>query len=335
MTDAGRRQTKREKQLSIRRRSQDEAMRVSVIGMGAVGTELVGYLVNMSEVSEIIAVDRVPEKAEAEIWDFAHTTAFIYAKNPLLVAGDYADTRGSDIVVITAGAQLQKGQTRDILVEANSRVIRDIIAKIESTSPEAIVLVVTNPVDVITQVALRHSSFARSRVMSAGTIIDSARFMRILSDHVKIDPKNIFGYVLGDHSPTGFIPWSICNVCGLDIDSYCRLNDIPPVDKGYIRQRVLDVGLDIFNRKGNTNHGIAASVFRVIRAIAINEHSVLPVGVLLQNQYGVDDVVMSVPCVIGRDGIQKILNYEFTPQEQAEFHASEAHLRQLLALTGT
>lgn len=307
-------------------------MRVSVIGMGAVGSELVGLLVTMSEVSEIIAVDRTREKAEAEIWDFSHTTSFIYAKNPLLLVGDYPDTRGSDIVVITAGAQVKPGQARDALVQVNSQVIREIIAQVEAQSPNAIVLIVTNPVDVITHVALHASGYPRTRLISAGTIVDSARFMRILSDHLKIDPKNIFGYVLGDHSTTGFIPWSHCNVCGLDIDTFCRLNDLPPIDKQAIHRRVLDIGIEIFNRKGNTNHAIAASVFRIIRAIAANEHSVLPVGVLLQDQYGVDDLVMSVPCVIGRDGVEKILNYEFTPDEQADFLRSEAHLRELIGL---
>jgi L-lactate dehydrogenase len=312
----------------------EDEMRVSVIGMGAVGTELAGYLLNMSEVSEIIAVDMAREKAEAEIWDFAHTTSFSYAKNPMLAAGSYADTKDSDVVVITAGAQLQKGQSRDVLVQVNSRVIRDIIGEIERYSPGAIVLIVTNPVDIITQIALRHSSYPRTRVISAGTIVDTARLMRILSDHVKLDPKNVFGYVLGDHSSTSFIPWSICNICGLDIDSYCRLNGIEPIDRAAVKQRVRDIGLEIFARKGNTNHAIAASVFRIIRAIATNEHSVLPVGALLKNQYGVDDIVMSVPCVIGRGGVQRILNYRFTAEEQQEFHVSEAHLRQLLALAG-
>jgi len=308
-------------------------MKVSVIGMGAVGTELVSYLVNLSEVSEIVAVDKSREKAEAEILDFAHTTSFVYAKNPLLVAGGYPETRDSDVVVITAGAQIRAGQARDVLVQVNNQVIREIIASVEAFSPKAIVVIVTNPVDILTHVALRHSSYPRTRLISAGTLVDSARFMRLLSDHVKIDPKNIFGYVLGDHSSTGFIPWSLCNVCGLDIDSYCELNDIPLLDKETIHQRVIDVGLEIFNRKGNTNHAIAASAFRIIRAIAANEHSVLPVGVLLQNQYGVNDVVMSVPCVIGRDGVQKILNYRFTPEEQEAFHRSESHLRALMALT--
>lgn len=308
-------------------------MKVTVVGMGAVGTEIVGFLVNMAEVSEIVAIDRDQGKAEAEIQDFAHTTAFTYAKNPSLVAGDYADSANSDIVVITAGAQMQKGQTRDDLVRVNTGIMRDLIAQIELYSPRAIVIMVTNPVDVMTHVALRVSSFPRTRLISAGTIIDSARFMRILSDHVQIDPKNIFGYVLGDHGSTGFIPWSICNVCGLDVDTYCRENGIPLIDKAQIRQRVLDAGFEIFNRKGNTNHGIAASVFRVIRAIEANEHSVLPVGVFLRNQYGVDDVVMSVPCVVGREGVQKVLHYEFSASEQVEFRRSEQHLRDLIALT--
>lgn len=309
-------------------------MKVSVIGMGAVGTEIVGFMVNMAGVSEIVAVDKYKDKAEAEMWDFAHTTSFTYSKNPSLVVGDYPDTRDSDIVVITAGAQLAKGQTRDDLVRINSQIIRQIIGDVERHSPDAIVIIVTNPVDVITYVALRSSSYPPGRLISAGTIIDSARFMRILSDHVRIDPKNIFGYVLGDHSATGFIPWSICNVSGLDIDTYCRLNGIPPVDKAGIRQQVLDAGFEIFNRKGNTNHGIAASVFRLIRAIEANEHSVLPVGVLLENQYDVDDVVMSVPCVIGRGGVQRVLNYEFTSEELIDFRRSAEHIRELIALAG-
>lgn len=308
-------------------------MKISVIGMGAVGTEIVGYLVNMSEVTEIVAVDKSREKSEAELWDFAHTTSFIYAKNPNLIVGGYPETAGSDIVVITAGAQLAKGQSRDDLVRINSAIIRDIIREVEAGSPDAVVILVTNPVDVLTLVALRASNYPRERLISAGTIIDSARFMRILAEHVELDPKNIFGYMLGDHGSTGFIPWSICNVCGLDVDSYCELNGLPAIDKAQLRQRVLDAGFDIFNRKGNTNHGIAASVFRVIRAVASNERSVLPVGVRLDGEYGIDDLVVSVPCVVGAGGVQKILNYRFSEAEQAEFAHSIEHLKSLVALT--
>lgn len=307
-------------------------MKVSVIGMGAVGTEIVGFLVNMAEVSEIVAIDQARAKAEAELWDFAHTTAFTYAKNPTLIAGDYADAAGSDIVVITAGAQLQKDQTRDDLVRINARVMRSIIADVERHAPGAIVIVVTNPVDVMTRVALDASNFPPERLFSSGTIIDSARFMRLLSDHVGIDPKNIFGYVLGEHGSTAFIPWSLCNVCGLDVDRYCQLNGIAAIDKSEVRERVLVAGYEIFQRKGNTNHGIAASVFRIIRAIVANERSVLPAGVLLRGHYGLDDVVLSVPCVIDRSGIQRILNYAFSPEESDALAASAAHVAGLIRL---
>lgn len=308
-------------------------MKVSVIGMGAVGTEIVGFLVNMSEVTEIVAVDKSRAKAEAEIWDFSHTTPFTYAKNPDLVVGEFPDTADSDIVVITAGAQLQQGQTRDDLVRINCAIMRQIIGEIERYSPGAIVINVTNPVDVMTQVMLRASSFPPKRMISAGTLIDTARFLRILSDHVNVDPKNIYGYMLGDHGATAFVPWSLCKVCGLDVDTYCRLNNLPLIDKQAVRQQTLDAGFRIFERKGNTNHGIAASVFRIIRAIEANEHSVLPIGVLLQGQYGIDDLVMSVPCVVGSEGVHSILNYEFSAEEMELFHHSEAHLRSLLALT--
>ncbi|MEN3109884.1 malate dehydrogenase [Uliginosibacterium paludis] len=308
-------------------------MKVSVIGMGAVGTEIVGFLVHMSEVTEIVAVDKARAKAEAEIWDFSHTTPFTYAKNPLLIAGDYADTAGSNIVVITAGAQLQQGQTRDDLVRVNSAILREIIQQVERYSPGAIVINVTNPVDVMTQVMLMASSYPAGKLISAGTLIDTARFLRILSDHVKIDPKNIYGYMLGDHGATGFIPWSLCKVCGLDVDSYCRLNGLPPIDREAVRQQTLEAGFRIFERKGNTNHGIAASVFRIIRAIEGNEQSILPLGVMLKGEYGVNGLVMSVPCVVGRNGVERVLSYEFSDEEMAGFRRSESHLRELLALT--
>lgn len=305
-------------------------MKITVIGMGAVGTEVVGHLLNSGVATEIVVIDQAGAKAQAELWDFSHVTSFIYSQNPRLVAGDYADAAGSDIVVITAGAQIKAGESRDALAQVNAVILKRIAAEVEKTSPGAIILMVTNPVDILTQVVLRHSSFPKERVISLGTIVDTVRFMRIIAEHVAIDPKNIFGYVLGDHSETGFIPWSICNVCGIDIDSYCALNGLPAVDHAEVRRRVLQVGFDIFAGKGNTNHGIASSVFRIIRAIAGNERSVLPVGTLLQGEYGVGDVVMSVPCVIGRNGRESIVNCRFTAEEQAAFEASHAHVRALL-----
>lgn len=306
-------------------------MKITVVGMGAVGTEVVGHLINSGVAREIVAIDRAAEKARAEICDFSHVTSFIYAQNPRLVAGDWDDAAGSDIVIVTAGANIKVGESRDVLVRTNSAILRGIVAEVERTSPNAIVLMVTNPVDILTQVALRHSGLPKERVISLGTIIDTARFMRIVSEHVGIDPKNIFGWVLGDHSETSFIPWSLCNVCGLDIDAWCALNGRPPIDRAAIHRQVIQTGLDILAGKGNTNHGIAAAVFRIVRAIVGDEKSVLPVGTLLQGEYGVDDVVMSVPCVIGRSGREAVVGYRFTAEEQAAFDKSHAHVLSLLA----
>jgi L-lactate dehydrogenase len=305
-------------------------MKIAIIGMGAVGTEIVGSLMVMSEVDEIVCINRNLAKAEGEVLDLLHTTAFTYARNPHLRVGAHEDLAGSDIVVLTAGAQIGPGQTRDDLLHANHEIVRALMPPLERFAPGAVLLVVTNPVDVIAQLMLRHSSFPKERVVSLGTVVDTARLMRIVSERIGIDPKNIFGYVLGDHSETAFIPWSICNVCGMDIDTYCRLNDVPLLDRAAIRREVTEAGMAILSRKGNTNHGISASVCRLIRAIIADEKSVLPVGTLLTGQYGVEEVVMSLPCVIGRGGAERVLRYAFTSAEMRELHASEQHLRQLL-----
>jgi L-lactate dehydrogenase len=309
-------------------------MKISVIGMGAVGTEIVGTLMVMPEINEIVAVNRTRAKAEGEVLDLLHTTAFNYARNPNLRAGDYPDIAGSDIVVVAVGAVMREAQTRDDLLHANHDIVRALMPDLERHAPDSIVLVVTNPVDVVTQLALRYSNFPKRRVISLGTVVDTARLMRIVSERIGLDPKNIFGYVLGDHSETAFIPWSICNVCGMDIDTYCRLNDVPILDRDLIRREVTEAGFAILRRKGNTNHGIAASVCRIVRAIIADEHSVLPVGTLLEGEYGVDGTVMSVPCVIGRQGVERIVKYHFTTAEMWELNASERHLRQLLESSG-
>lgn len=306
-------------------------MKISVIGMGAVGTGVVSLILGSGVASEIVAIDMNRDKAQAELWDFSHTTSFIYAQNPRLICGDYADAKDSDIVVITAGAQIKVGQTRDALTRINSGIMKQIIAEVEKYAPNAIILMVTNPVDILTQVVLQHSSYPKERVISLGTIVDTARLMRIISDHVQIDPKNIFGYIVGDHSETGFIPWSICNVCGVDVDTFCDMNNLPRLDRKDIHRQTLQIGLDIFKGKGNTNHGIAASVFRIIRAIVGNERSVLPVGTLLQGEYGVQDVVMSMPCLIGRKGREAVVNFPLTEEEQAQFETSHQHVKDLLA----
>ena len=206
-------------------------MKISIVGAGAVGTEILSYLMLLGNVSEIVLVDKNQKKAEGEIMDFSHTEAFTYSKNTKLLAGSYCDCKDSNIVVVTAGAQIKQGQSREDLAKMNSKIVIDIVRNVEKYASTSILILVTNPVDVVTYLAVKESNFDVGRVMGTGTILDTARFMQIMGNRLTIDPKNIFGYVLGEHGKTSFIPWSICNICGMDVDSFCELNDLEKVDK--------------------------------------------------------------------------------------------------------
>ncbi|WP_129140708.1 lactate/malate family dehydrogenase [Modicisalibacter coralii] len=305
-------------------------MKIAVIGAGMVGVSICDYLLLMGSCSELVLVDIDRDRAEGEILDFSHTTALTFAKNTRLVAGDYADCRGADIVIITAGAQIERGQTRDELAGINAGITVEVARDVERHAPDAILILVSNPVDITAYFVIAGTGYPPHRVISSGCIIDTARLMKIVGDRLGIDPKNVFGYVLGEHGKTAFIPWSLAHVAGQSLDSYCTLHDLPRLDRDQVLADVKQIGIDIFERKGNTNHGIAASVFRIVQALTVNEHSILPAGVLLQGDYGLDDVVLSVPAVIDQRGVARIIRVPFSDDELERLHASAAFLRTLI-----
>jgi len=305
-------------------------MKITIVGAGMVGTEICSYLFIMGTAREIVLIDIDKNRAEGEIMDFHHMSAFTHTKNIKMTAGDYSDTAESDIIVITAGVQIRQGQPREDLVHINSKIVSEIAKEVYRYSPDGIVINVTNPVDVCTWFILKNTGYDPGKVISSGTLLDSARFMTILAGHADMDPKNVFGYVLGEHGATSFIPWSICNICGIGLEEYCSTNNLPPIDKKKMLDEVLNVGYEIFNRKGNTSHGIAASVYRIIRAIEMNEHSVLPVGFLMDNIYDLKNTVLSLPVIINKKGIGKIINYKLAENEIKELHRSGDHVRSLI-----
>jgi len=283
-------------------------MRVGIIGAGGVGVELVNYLLTLGSMSEIVLVNRNKEKAMGEVADFSYVESFTYARNTHLHSGDYVDCAHCDVIVITAGITLkEEGQTRDTLLGENAMLIKEIVHELHTYAPQAILIMVTNPVDILTHIAYKEGLYPRERLISAGTLVDTARFMKIVSKKVGIDPKNINGYILGEHGKGSTLPWSICNICGLDVDTFCELNGLPLLDRAQIYHDVINAGFEVFKHKGNTNHSTAASVFRIIRAIANDEHSVLPLGVYLEGEYNLFDVVLNVPVVVTRKGASKIL----------------------------
>ena len=310
-------------------------MKIAVIGLGAVGTEIVGLLSAMPEVAEIVCVNRTMAKAEGEVMDLRHAASFAGATRPHLRAGRMPDIEHSDIVVVAVGTMMPPTMVRDDALDANHAIIRDLAPELTRYAPESIVLVVTNPVDVVAQLILEYTCFPRQRVISLGTLVDTARLIHILQDRTGIDAKSISACVLGDHSETGFIAWNACTICGMELDAFCRRNKLPLLDRAAIRREVFDAPFLLLRKKGNSTRAIAASVCRIVRAIATDEKSILPVGVMLKGEYGVDGLVMSVPCVIGEGGAERVLHVELTAPAIAEFAESENHLRRTLAAART
>lgn len=293
-------------------------MKIGVIGAGAVGVGVCNYLLTLGSVSELVLLDKNLERAEGEVFDFRHTSALTFSKNTHLVAtDDYLSLISADIVVITAGAQIQQGQTRVDLAEVNSRIGVEIAKEVERVAPNAILIVVSNPCDIVAHFIATNTKFPRSRVISSGCVIDTARLMSIVANRVNLDPKNVFGYVLGEHGSNCFTPKSLISIAGQPADYYCDTHHIERICADELLESVKQAGYEIFKRKQNTTHGIAASVFRIIQAIMINERSVLPVATLLDGEYGLNNVVLSLPTVVGRNGAESVLLHPFTDEESA------------------
>lgn len=305
-------------------------MKISIIGAGAVGVEICSFILHMGQCRELVLVDLNKQRCQGEQMDFNHMSALTFAKNTKVIAGEYADTANSDIIVITAGAQIKVGQDRLELAQINAQIGVDIARQLEQYSPQAIVIVVSNPCDIVAHFISCNTLYPRERVMSSGCVVDSARLMRLVADKVRLDPKNIFGFILGEHGANSILPWSLMNIAGQKVEDYCANNGFEAIDPQQLLAEVKQEGLKVFALKLNTNHGIAASVFRIIRAISVNEHSVLPVGTLLQGEYDIHNITLSVPTIINGNGIEAIPRYNFTQQELDQLGQSAQNLRKIV-----
>ncbi len=306
-------------------------MKIGVIGAGAVGVGVCNYLLTMGSFSELVLLDQNLERAEGEVFDFRHTAALTFSKNTRIIpSNDYLDLLEADIVVITAGAQIKQGQTRLDIAEINAKIGVDIARNIERVAPKAILIVVSNPCDIVTHFIVANSGFDARKVISSGCVIDTARLMSIVANRVDLDPKNIFGYVLGEHGSHCFTPKSLISIAGQPADYYCDTHHLKRIDADELLEAVKQAGYEIFRRKHNTVHGIAASVFRIIQAVVINERSVLPVGTMISGQYGLSGVVISLPTVVGKKGAESVLAYPFSGEELKTLRAISENLRTIV-----
>jgi len=306
-------------------------VKIAVIGAGKVGSAVVGKLMNLGGISQIVLVDMDMDKVEGEILDYEHTTSYAYHPGINLLAGTYADCQDAGIIIITAGPSIKPGQTRIELAEGNTEVLRKIMDQIDRYNKDALIIMVSNPVDILTYGAYRLSTRPRHKIIGTGTLVDSARLMKILGKLYKIDAKKIFSFMLGEHGETSFPAWSIANICGLSFEEFGRMERTyceVTLNRAKVEEEARNIGIDIFHKKGYTNHGIAAGVVRLVTAIMSDEKTIVPVSVVLEGEYGISDIALSIPCIVGKNGIEKTLEFPLSQEELGKLRYSADFLKE-------
>ena len=302
--------------------------KVVLVGTGAVGTAYAYSLVNQGFITELVLVDANGEKAEGEAMDLVHGMAFA-STNMRVSAGTYDDCKDAQIVVITAGANQKPGETRLQLVERNTKIMQSIIQSIKASGFDGIIVVASNPVDVLSYVAWKESGFPASRVIGSGTTLDSARFRVLLGEYFEVDPRNVHAVIIGEHGDSELPVFSQASV-GVEALGNVLARRNNPSDKenlDRIFNEARNAAYEIISRKGFTNFGVGMCLARITKAILDNEHSILPVSCLLNGEYGEEDIYMSVPAVVTRDGVKEVIELKLNEEEKALFAKSADVLR--------
>lgn len=309
--------------------------KVAVVGAGNVGAAFCYALAQSGAADEIVLIDANADLAKGQALDLAHGRPFFPAVS--IRAGCAADYADAGVIVITAGAAQKPGETRLQLLQKNAAIMTSIIGEIVAQKSEAVLLVVSNPVDVLTRVALKRSGWPRGRVFGSGTVLDSARFRYLLSEHCGVDVHNVHAYMLGEHGDSEFAAWSMTHVAGMPMEQYCpvcRGCSDWEAEKRRIEQAVRDSAYHIIGYKGSTCFGVGMALVRIVKAILRGENSVLTVSTQLEGEFGLTDVCLSVPCVVGRNGVGRIVESGLNDEERAALRASADVLKRALEQIG-
>jgi L-lactate dehydrogenase len=307
------------------------AGKVGLVGTGMVGSSFAYALMQRHLANELVLVDKDAARAEGEAMDLNHGMPFV---RPLRIsAGGYEQLAGSEIVVITAGANQRPGETRLDLLQRNAAVFRDIVPQVVAASPEAIILVATNPVDILTSLAVELAGLPAGRVIGSGTILDTARFRYLLGEHYRVDPRSIHAYIVGEHGDTELALWSLANIAGV------RLRDfVDPEGRGYnqaamdsIFEQTRTAAYEIIKRKQATYYAIGLGLLTIVQAVLRDQRTVLTVSTPMTGQYGVEGIATSLPTIVGRHGAVEILDLLISDEERAAFQHSAQTLKERLA----
>ena len=305
--------------------------KLAVIGCGFVGSASAFALMQSGLFSEMVLIDANQARAEGEALDISHGLPF--AKPMKIYAGDYPDLADASLIVVTAGAGQKPGETRLDLVKKNVSIFRSIIPSITQYNKEAILLIVANPVDILTYAAAKLSGFPENRVFGTGTVLDTARLKYLLGEHLQVDSRAVHAFILGEHGDSEIVAWSSANVSGLPLHNFCEMRGYFDHDAAMetLAAGVKNSAYEIIEKKGATYYGIAMSVRRVCEAIVRDEKSILPVSSVQHGSYGIDGVALSLPAVVGKDGVETIVPIALSEAEITALRASAQTLKDVLA----
>lgn len=305
--------------------------KVAIIGSGFVGSTTAYTLALSGTANEIVIVDINREKAEGDALDISHAVPLIQPVD--VYAGDYSDVKDSDIIIISAGANSKPGETRLDLTGRNTGIFKSIIPNVVKGNDSAIYLVVTNPVDILTYVTRKISGLPSKKVIGSGTVLDSSRFRYLLSRHCSVDARNVHGYIIGEHGDSELAAWSITNIAGTPIDNYCSIcgRNCESRFKEETAREVKESAYKIIQRKGATYYGVAAAVRRIVECILRDEKSILTVSSTLEGQYGISGVSLSLPSIVGSDGVEKVLELPISDDEVNKLRHSAAIMSDVIS----
>ena len=305
--------------------------RIAIVGIGNVGSTFAFSLMISGVAREIVLISRNQKRAEGECMDLSHGASFVQPVN--IHFAEYEGCKGADIIVITAGAKQKPGETRIDLVRRNVEIFKEIIPKIVKHADDAILLVVSNPMDILTYVTLKISGFPSNRVMGSGTVLDSSRFRYLISEHCRVDPRNVHAYIIGEHGDTELPVWSNTNIGGMVLAQYCPVCDRHcdyKKELGKIFEEVKNAAYKIIEAKEATYYAISLALVRIVQSILRDENSVLPISTLINDYYGINDVCLGMPSIVNRSGVEKFLRLELSPIEQEQLRHSAKALKSII-----
>ena len=292
--------------------------KISVVGAGFVGSTVMYALMLCDTVKNITLINRHIEKAQSELDDMRHGFPFVGSTH--LSVGSYSDIEDSDLIVITVGRNRRPGETRLDMTNDNINIINDVLINIKKYYNNQIVIVVTNPIDIITKKVIDFLGAKKGKIFGTGTLLDSSRFISVLSDFTNVDKENIKAYIVGEHGDSQVPIWTSVKICDQYIGDYCKNNNIIFNDdiKLKLAESVRTMGSNIIKQKGKTQYGIATCCIDIINAINIDKKIKIPVACLMEGEFGVSNVVMSYPVIIGKNGIEENINENILKEQWSD-----------------